>query len=186
MNHVNDQLFVSFVRLDKTDWQHYNVNASVYVKRQDKPLEQLYETPSTDTSKRKPRFSPQLLSTDSQLFILDPNTGKVQLLTSDLTVSSVINVRKSLPATMPGARRFGEQFLFNGVSKQLYYKVIYANDQGTDQYYMKATLTPYSVSLTLVLRCALDGSCGNSILNHRLFFHDKNKGYIYVTKADLP
>lgn len=186
MNRGNDQLFTSFIRLDKTDWRHYNVNASVYIKRQDNPLEQIYETPAADTSKRKPRFSPQLLATDSQLFIFDPNAGKIQLLTSDLTVSSVIDVRKHLPTTMPGGRRFGEQFLFDGVSNQLYYKVIYANDKGTDQYYMKATLTPDSINLSPVLHCTLDGFYGNSIQNHHLFFRDTNKGYIYMTKVELP
>ena len=101
MSNGSSQLFVSFVRIDRTDWQHYNVDASVYVKRQNKPLEQLYETPPTDTSKHRPRFSLQLLSTDGQLFIFDPNVGKVQLLNSDLTVSLVIDDRKYMPGKMP-------------------------------------------------------------------------------------
>ena len=51
---------------------------------------------------------------------------------------------------------------------------------------MKATLTLDSINLSPVLRCTLSGFYSNSILNRRLFFSDKNKGYIYMTKVELP
>ncbi|MBO0934693.1 hypothetical protein [Fibrella aquatilis] len=80
----------------------------------------------------------------------------------------------------------GQYFVYDRVTKQLYYRTSSVKEKVRKQLYMKADLADDKLTLTPFLRSDLTDFYSVYINNRRLFFHDSKRGYIYVLNSDLP
>lgn len=179
------QFYSSMFALSPTPKNKFVVQKGLYLKTAQKPLF-LYYAEEQDTVRNKMAYPFQLLSTDDRLLIYDPKTELLRLISTDLMNPVLLDVAKALPDNVPNGRKFGREFMVDRVTNQLYYKTLAYSNGSIDQLVMSVRLEADKITLDPILRSGMAGYFSSYINNRKLFFYDSKKGYIYVTKADLP
>jgi len=179
------QFYSSMFVLSPTPKNKFVVQKGLYLKTAQKPLF-LYYAEEQDTVRKKMAYPFQLLSTDDRLLIYDPKTELLRIISTDITKPMLLDVAKALPGNVPNGRKFGREFIVDRVTNQLYYKTLANSKAGTDQLVMSVRLEADKITLDPILRSGMSDYFSSYINNRKLFFYDSKKGYIYVTKADLP
>ncbi len=182
------QLYSSMFVLAPTPKNELVVKKSLYLKTAQKPLSLYFskeEDPQVPVEKRQ-MIPVQLITTDERLLIYDPETEQLRVVTTDIANPMLLDLASALPDNVPKGRKFGRAFMVDRVSKQLYYKTLAFSKEGTDQMVMSVTLGVGKITVEPILRSNMIDYYSMYINNRKLFFYDSKKGYIYVTKADLP
>ncbi|WP_375443932.1 hypothetical protein [uncultured Fibrella sp.] len=179
------QLYSSRLILSPTPKDEFVAQKSLYLKTAQKPLF-LYFAEKLDTTRRKLIYPYQLIATNDRLLIYNPEAEQLRVVTTDIANPVLLDVAKALPNNVPRGRKFGPEFMVDRVTNQLYYKTL-ANSEGIiDQLVMSVRLTADTITFDPVLRSGMTNYFSRYVNNRKLFFYDSKKGYIYVTKADLP
>ncbi len=176
---------MSYVLLNKTDDTKYVVNGSVYVKWPQQPLTLLYDSPLIE---KRRIDAVQILAVDDKLLIYDPLNEQVRIATTatDLATPTLIDLTKIIPPDLLSGKWSTRQFMYDRTAKQLYYRILYFDEGVSEQLYMKVTLSDNSLTAKPIFRTGRAGFYGDYVTNRCLFFYNREKGYIYVSKTELP
>ena len=182
------QFYSSTILLSPTPKNKFIVSESLYLKTIGKPLS-IYLAQKADVpepASKRMLLPVQLISDADRLLIYDPKTEILRLITTDIGNPVVLNISNALPDNVPKGRKFSREFMIDRVTNRLYYKILTFSNETTDQLVMRVNLKADKFTLDPVLRSGMTGYYSTYINNGKLFFHDSKRGYIYVTKTDLP
>ncbi|MEZ0487929.1 hypothetical protein [Fibrella aquatica] len=182
------QLYSSLFVLSPTPKGEFVIQKSVYLKTAQKPLYPCYiKEDNLEVPTEKRQLIPfQFTATNDRMLIYDPETEQLRVVTTDIANPVLLDVAKALPDNVPNGRKFGREFMIDRVTNQLYYKTLAYLKGSTDQLVMSVNLKADTITFDPILRSGMADYVSSYINNRKLFFYDSKKGYIYVTKADLP